>query len=330
MNLLIFSWLTGGALSILLLFLWKKFGIHDVPTHRSSHSKAVPTAAGVCISFVFLCFFLSTQLGLIPFEKLSYGVAAGIIILTAVGFIDDWKELNYKIRLLSHVVAVGLVLTQQPLSPLEYVLWFFVGVGLVNACNFLDGLNGLLASQWLLTVGFLLCAFAPINSLFWILWIATLVYLFFNFPKAHVFIGDTGSTILGFSYFALIFTFIPSQQSFPSVPSLFVPNDCFVMLTLFPLAFAWGDIAFTLVRRFLQKRSITASFNDYGFHYKARLFKSHFLVTLFYLGLNCLLTFATACLFVLHHQHIFLIGCLYAVAQIFHWIFIYQLAKRQE
>lgn len=326
MSLLIFSWLICALSSSLLLFVWKKFGIHDIPSHRSSHSKAIPTAAGICISFVFLSFFLSAQLGLIPFERISYGVAAGFIILTSIGFIDDWKELNYKIRLLSHAFAVSLVLTQQPLCPVEYILWFFIGVGLVNACNFMDGLNGLLAGQWLLTVGFLLSAFAPMNSLFWILWIATLVYLFFNFPKAHVFIGDTGSTILGFSYFVLIFTLAFNQQYFPS---FFVPHDSFVMFALFPLGFAWGDIAFTLVRRFLQKRSVTASFNDYGFHYKARFFKSHSLVTLFYVVLNCLLVFGAACLFS-NHQHIFLICSLYGIAQIFHWIFIYQLSKGQK
>lgn len=324
MNFLIPSWLVCASLSTLLLFIWKSFGIHDIPSHRSSHSKAVPTAAGICISLVFLSFFLSTQIGFIPFEKLSYAFVAGFIILTAVGFIDDWKELHYKTRLLSHALAVGLVLTQQPLGPIEYMLWFFIGVGLVNACNFMDGLNGLLAGQWLLTVGFLLSAFAPMNSLFWILWIATLVYLFFNFPKAHVFIGDTGSTILGFSYFALIFTLAFNQQRFPS---FFIPHDSFIIFSLFPLGFAWGDIVFTLARRFLQKRSVTASFNDYGFHYKARFFKSHSLVTLFYLILNCLLIFGVTCL-LSHPQYIFLICCLYVVAQIFHWMFVYRLSKK--
>ncbi len=326
MNFLIPVWLISASLSILLLFIWEKIGVRDIPSYRSSHVTAVPTAAGVCISFVFLSFFISEQIDLIAFERLSYAFIAGFIILTVIGYIDDWKELNYKARLLSHALAVGLVLTQQPLSPVEYILWFFIGVGLVNACNFLDGLNGLLASQWLLTVGFLLSAFAPMNSLFWILWISTLVYLFFNFPKARVFIGDTGSTILGFSYFALIFTLAPSQQDFPS---FFVPHDSFIMFALFPLGFAWGDIAFTLVRRFMQKRSVTASFGDYGFHYTAKSFKSHSLVTLLYVVLNCLLTFGAVCLF-FNHQHIFLICCLYSVAQIFHWMFIYCLSTKDE
>ena len=326
MNWLIPAWSIAASLSVFLLFVWKKIGIRDVPSYRSSHSTAVPTAAGICISLVFLSFFISEQMGLFPFERLSYSFIAGFVILTVVGFVDDWKELNYKIRLLSHVLAVGLVLTQQPLSPVEYILWFFIGVGLVNACNFLDGLNGLLASQWLLTVGFLLSAFAPMNSLFWILWISTLAYLFFNFPKARVFIGDTGSTILGFSYFVLIFNLAPSQQGFPS---FFVPHDSFIMFALFPLGFAWGDIVFTLIRRFIQKRSVTASFGDYGFHYTAKLFKSHSFVTLFYVALNCLLTFGATCLFS-NHQHIFLICCLYGVAQMFHWIFIYSLSVKQE
>ncbi len=326
MNFLIPVWLISALFSAVLFFIWKKIGIRDIPSYRSSHSTAIPTAGGICISFVFLSFFISKHIGLILFEQLPYAFIVGFMILTVIGFIDDWKELNYKTRLLSHVLAVGLILAQQPLSPVEYILWFFIGVGLVNACNFLDGLNGLLTSQWLLTVGFLLSAFAPMNSLFWILWISTLVYLFFNFPKARIFIGDTGSTILGFSYFALIFTLAPNQ---PDFPTFFVPHDSFVMFSLFPLGFAWGDIAFTLARRFIQKRSVTASFGDYGFHYEAKFFQSHSIVTLLYVALNCLLTFGAASLF-FNHQHIFLISCLYGVVQIFHWMFIYRLSTKQE
>ena len=322
MTSITYAWLIATIATAVLLAFWKKIGIKDIPGNRSVHSATTPTAAGACISFIFLIFSGATWINLIPFELPSLTFIFGLTILAAVGFIDDWKELNYKARLFSHIFAVGLVLTQQPLSSIEYVFWFFIGVGLVNACNFLDGLNGLLASQWLLTVGFLLSAFEPFNSLFWILWISTLVYLFFNFPKARVFIGDTGSTILGFSYFAIIFHLAPNQHEFPTIV---IGHDSFVMFALLPLAFAWGDVAFTIARRFIDKRSVTASFGDYGFHHQARFFNNHAFVTLTYLALNCLLTYGAACLFS-SHQDIYLICCLYAVAQIIHWGIIYRLS----
>ncbi len=181
MDCVIHAWIVAALLTAVSLFFWKKIGIKDTPNHRSSHLTTTPTAAGVCISVIFFGFFFVAQASVIHIELPSALFILGMIILTVVGFIDDKNELGYKTRLFSHIFAVGLVLTQQTLSPVEYVCWFFIGVGLVNACNFLDGLNGLLASQWLLTVGFLLSAFAPINSFFWILWISTFVYLFFNF-----------------------------------------------------------------------------------------------------------------------------------------------------
>lgn len=210
------------------------------------------------------------------------------------------------------------------MSPVEYFLWFFIGVSLINACNFLDGLNGLLASQWLLTIGFLLGAFAPFNSIFWILWCSILVYLFFNFPKARVFIGDTGSTILGFSYLIIIFSLAPNQHEFPSI---ILPHDSFLMFSLFPLSVAWCDVAFTIVKRFIDKRSVVASFGDYGFHHKAKFFNSHILVTFVYLGLNCLLTFLATLLF-FNHQYISSVCCFYAIIQLLHWGFIYRLSKK--
>ena len=319
-----YTWVVAAVLMATCLFVWKKIGIKDIPSHRSSHSMATPTAAGVCISFIFFGFFFAAKASLINVGLPSVTFVLGLLILTVVGFIDDKKELNYKTRLFSHIFAVGLVLTQQDLSVVEYLCWFFIGVGLINACNFLDGLNGLLASQWLLTVGFLLSAFAPTNSIFWILWISTLVYLFFNFPKALVFIGDTGSTILGFSYFAIIFNLALVQHEFPSI---LIPHDSFVMFALFPLGFAWGDVAFTIVRRFVDKRSITSSFGDYGFHHQSKFFKSHALVTLTYLTLNSLMTCMATYLF-FDHPSIMLMCFLYAVAQLIHWMFIQYLSTK--
>lgn len=306
------------------LHYWRKVGIKDIPSQRSAHNAATPTAGGVCLGCIFLVFSCLANAKIILLETLSFAAIVGFVILLIVGFLDDWKELNYKARLFSHALAVSLVLVQQNLSIAEYGVWFFIGVGLVNACNFLDGLNGLLASQWLLTFGFLLCSFVPFNNIFWVLWISTLVYLFFNFPKARIFIGDTGSTILGFSYFVVIFSLAFSTHGFPS---FILPNDSFVVFSLFPLAIAWADVIFTIIKRFIDKRSIVGSFGDYGFHYQSRFFKSHSVVTLIYLGFNAILTFLAAISF-LNHHYIYVVFVFYVVLQILHWVFIYRLSQK--
>ena len=313
-------WIIASAAITILLSLWTKVGIKDIPSHRSSHVSAVPTASGICFSFVFICFYVFDKV----FEPISLGFVFGLGLLTIIGFVDDWRDLSYKTRLVGHALSVGLILFMSDLSPLEYFVWFFIGVGLINVCNFLDGLNGLLSSQWLLTTGFLLASFASFNSIFWILWIAVLMYLFFNFPKAKLFMGDTGSTILGFSYFAIIFYLAPSQNEFPSI---LLNKDGFILFSLFPLAFAWCDVTFTLIRRFVEKRSIVSSFADYGFHHQSRFFKSHSFVTLAYLGLNCLLIFGAQFSF-LNHQFITVILGIYIVLQVLHLFFIYKISKK--
>jgi UDP-N-acetylmuramyl pentapeptide phosphotransferase/UDP-N-acetylglucosamine-1-phosphate transferase len=318
---MIIHWAIAAFITASLLWTWKIIGIKDIPNHRSAHASATPTAAGACLSFIFIGFYLTDQ----TFAPIPVTFVLGLILLTVIGFIDDWLELNYKTRLVSHILAVGMVLLWQSLSPAEYLIWFFIGVGLINACNFLDGLNGLLASQWLLTTGFLLASFAEFDSIFWILWISVLIYLFFNFPKSHLFMGDTGSTILGFSYFSIIFYLAPLQNEFPS---LFFSKDSFILFALFPLAFAWGDVAFTIIRRFIDKRSVIASFGDYGFHHQARFFKNQSLVTLTYLGLNGLLTFGAQFLF-LNHQLMYIVCSIYLLMQTLHIIFVYKIAKKQ-
>ncbi len=318
---MIVQWIIAAIATAVLLGVWKVVGIKDVPNYRSSHASATPTASGICISCVFICFYMCSS----SFATVPLNFVLGIGLLTVIGFVDDWRELSYKIRLVSHALVVGLVLLSQNLSPIEYIVWFFIGIGLINVCNFLDGLNGLLASQWLLTTGFLLAGFADDNSIFWILWISVLIYLLFNFPKPYLFMGDTGSTILGFSYFAIIFYLAPLQNEFPST---LLNKDSFIMFALFPLAFAWGDVTYTLIRRFLEKRSVVSSFGDYGFHHQARFFKSHSLVTLVYLGMNCLLALGAQSLF-LNHSLVPVVCGIYILLQLLHFRFIYKISKVQ-
>ncbi len=324
MNQVMIPWALTALATALLLGLWKRVGIKDIPNHRSTHVDTTPTAAGACISLIFLSFCLANHLKILTLTPIPLAFGLGLSILTVVGLIDDWQELNYKTRLISHALAVGLVLSWQTLTHAEYLIWFFIGVGLINACNFLDGLNGLLASQWLLTTGFLLAGFANPDNMFWILWICVLVYLFFNFPKARLFMGDTGSTILGFAYFAIVF-YLSTQNN--ELPRLWLGKDSFVLFALFPLGFAWGDVAFTLMRRFVEKRSVVASFGDYGFHHQAKFFKSHGLVTLSYLSLNCLLAYGAQVLF-FDHQLIYVVCSGYIFLQILHMIFVYKISKK--
>lgn len=288
-----------ALINALLLCLWKKYGIHDVPSHRSHHKNVTPTGAGVCFAAVFCMNEIFNYF----FQELSIDrqlFLCGFVLLAAMGFIDDWREVNYKARLAIHVLAVAILLSGYQLPLLNYLLLAFIGVSLINACNFLDGINGFLASQWLLTTGFLLSGFFPITSSLWILWIGVAVFLLFNFPGAKLFMGDTGSTVLGYAYFYLILQLIAIQSNL--FPSVLLDNDVLILFCLFPMAFAWFDLAATLLDRFLSKRSIVWSYKDYGFHRLADFFNSHALTSIIYLSGNLLLTSLAYYVFFDHHK----------------------------
>ena len=276
-----------GLVSLVFLYFWQKHGIYDVPNHRSSHTNITPTGAGICFVLTFCLSEIFNWFvdGCLSFDRQLF--LSGFIVLAAIGFFDDWQEINYKTRLISHTLAVGLLLSGYQLEWAEYFLLAFIGVGLINACNFLDGVNGFLASQWLLTIGFLLTAFFPSPAPMWILWVGVLMFLLFNFPNAKLFMGDTGSTVLGYAYFYVILQMITTKAHL--FPAVFFNNDLLILFCLLPMAFAWFDIAATLLDRLLSKRSMVWSYKDYGFHKIANFLKSHILTTIIYLLGNLLL-----------------------------------------
>lgn len=316
-----------GLLSALFLYFWQKNGIHDVPNHRSSHTNITPTGAGICfvIPFCLSEIFNWYVGGCLSVDRQLF--LSGFVMLATIGFFDDWKEINYKTRLIFHTLAVCLLLSGYQLGWFEYFALAFIGVGLINACNFLDGVNGFVASQWLLTIGFLLTAFFLNTNQLWILWVGVLIFLLFNFPNAKLFMGDTGSTVLGYAYFYVILQMITTKAHLFS--SVFFKYDLLILFCLLPMAFAWFDIAVTLLDRLFSKRSMIASYKDYGFHKIANFFNSHVLVTIIYLLGNLLLA-CFAYYGFLNHSKLLLVLFAYSALQFIFSYLIFVKLNRQK
>lgn len=301
-----------ALINVVFLYFWKNHGIYDIPSHRSNHVNITPTSAGIC----FVATFCLSEIfnwylqGFLNVDRQLF--LCGFTLLATMGFIDDWREVNYKARLIVHVLAVVILLSGYQFAWPYYLLMAFLGVSLINACNFLDGINGFLSSQWLLTVGFLLAGFFPLTSNMWVLWVGVLVFLTFNFPNAKLFMGDTGSTVLGYAYFYLILSMISNNHLL--FPSMLINNDVLILFCLFPMVFAWFDIAATLLDRVLKERSIVWSYKDYGFHRLESFFKSHALTTIAYLMGNALLA-SFAYYSFLNHDKIIAVLLVYFVLQ---------------
>jgi len=191
------------ALFILELVYFKiadRFGIVDRPNARSSHS--MPTRRGGGVIFTLAAFFWTATHGF-AFPWFFGGLA----LIASVSFFDDLFSVSNKIRLLCHFAAFAMMFHECALfSNFSWgtaLVALIFCVGIVNAYNFMDGINGITGAYSLVVAGTL--AWANVRtpfvdaSLIWTTFVAAGVFCFFNFRKrALCFAGDVGSVSVAF------------------------------------------------------------------------------------------------------------------------------------
>lgn len=207
------------ATILLLRPLAIRLGLLDEPGGRKVHKGNVPLIGGLAI-FLGVCFALLTvEISLSHYRCLI----AGIALLVVTGLLDDLHELTPRARLFVQIL-VAILMTLWGKNSLQSLgdLFFFgeVKLGyfavpltvfstlvLINATNMLDGMDGLAGSVSCVEFFYLslLCQYQPTlvadQQIIHIVLCALLAFLCFNFPfraKASVFMGDSGSTMLGF------------------------------------------------------------------------------------------------------------------------------------
>lgn len=204
------------SLFALLLVYFKiadKYNIIDKPNHRSAHTEITLRGGGVIFPIAFLLFLGSQiiqQESLIsPQNYFIFGI--GLLAICIISFIDDILDLSSKIRLVFHFISVTLLLyfiNAFQLLPIWAIpILFIMIIGILNAYNFMDGINGMTGLYSLVVLGSLLYVnqniikFTDKNFIVYPI-LACLVFLFFNFrKKAKCFMGDIGS--LGISFWVL-------------------------------------------------------------------------------------------------------------------------------
>ncbi len=194
-------------------FVYRRYAPLDVPNERSSHSRPVPRGGGVAIVLGFavgLTAWLASGNTLSP---RAWGWLAGALLVASVSFVDDVRPLPATPRLLAHA-AGALLLTlagiQQRELPLILALPLaFLWVALVtNVYNFMDGIDGLAASQAIIAGAALALAGAVVSNPLvsiggGLIAAASAGFLPHNLPPAKLFMGDVGSTFLGFNFAGL-------------------------------------------------------------------------------------------------------------------------------
>jgi UDP-N-acetylmuramyl pentapeptide phosphotransferase/UDP-N-acetylglucosamine-1-phosphate transferase len=194
-----------------------RFNIIDKPNERSSHNYITIRGGGVIwwvAALLYLLFNLSVTAG---------WFLAGITLIAGVSFVDDVKGLGQKMRLLFHLLAMSCAFYLAGVFG-SYPWWaivigYVVFIGIVNAYNFMDGINGItglysiavLASLQYVNLSY--GNFVP-PDLIWYPMIASLVFLFFNFRKrARCFAGDVGSVTIAFWIVTLLLILILKTEN---------------------------------------------------------------------------------------------------------------------
>lgn len=247
-----------------------KIGAIDVPNDgRRMHTKPVPRIGGLAIFFAFVL----TTLAFCEIDPTMLTIWVGGLVLVCMGVIDDVFRLKAWVKLIIQI-AVAFIAVWQGVT-IDYINFFgtYVNfgvwsipitvlwiVGLTNAINIIDGLDGLACGVSIICSLSLFCVVLISNRPSWALLTAILVgscvgFFPFNHHPAKIFMGDTGALFLGYTLSILSIEGIFKTKM---VLSFIIPLSIFG-LPLF-------DTAFAIVRRIAKGESPFAADGEHIHH----------------------------------------------------------------
>ncbi|MFN3698954.1 MAG: glycosyltransferase family 4 protein [Dictyoglomus sp.] len=235
-----------------------QLGAIDVPTDRKVHVVPTPRIGG-------LSFFLSILIVNIIFNRalIVEKIILGGSLIFLIGLLDDFIELKPRPKfwltflavLIAVMVGVRVDVWRIPYTKIiikgfwAHAISFIWLLGITNAMNFIDGLDGLAGGIAIISSFSLLIISLLLNRMEMAFLLASILgsvlgFLYFNFPPASIFMGDSGAMFLGFILGAIS---IVGVLKVSTIINLFLP----VMIMGFPVL----DTAFSIVRRMLEGRA---------------------------------------------------------------------------
>ncbi|WP_421717187.1 MraY family glycosyltransferase [Arcobacter arenosus] len=253
---------------------------------RSSHTVPTPHGGGIALAITWflglLYLYFTDDIDL----NLFYALLVGIVI-SLVSFLDDIYELSAKLRLIfQSLVALGGLYFLGGFESLDFFVFsidnqivtnifaFFMIIWFINLYNFLDGINGYAGSE---AVFLSLAGFFFFNgNHFIVLIVAVLGFLYWNWNKAKIFMGDVGSTLLGYNI--AVFTIYYSNQT---------SENFWIWIILFSLF--WFDATVTLIRRKLNGEKLSQAHKKHAYQRLTQVGWSHYKVTNYSVVVNIIL-----------------------------------------
>jgi UDP-N-acetylmuramyl pentapeptide phosphotransferase/UDP-N-acetylglucosamine-1-phosphate transferase len=261
-SLLVLVFIISFSGTLIVRKVATKKAIFDIPNYRSSHNQPIPRGGGLAIAVawyigIVILFFLK-EIPSFLFAALLWGVP-----ITIMGFIDDLVSITPKFRIAVQVICssfavyfLGGVGTVDLGFVILYDSLVFSIVGVIgiiwftNLFNFLDGIDGYISVEIIficLAVFILLKLVLPLY-----LAVATAGFLLLNWQPAKIFMGDVGSTLLGFTIGVFVVYYHNTFES-----SVIV----WIMLT----SLFWFDATITLFRRMRRHEKLSEAHRKHGY-----------------------------------------------------------------
>ena len=273
----------------------------DLPGQRRSHTVPTPRGGGIGIVAAILAgLAISAISG--HLRVLCESAMVSVVLVAAIGWVDDHRGLGVRVRLIAHLLAVAALYfplfqllvalsnfqltggpdpnpTAVPLT--RYVsisaiglIFVLMNVWFINLHNFMDGINGLLASQAIFVFLALACLVSGDSRIvLWLCAASVAGFLPFNFPRARVFMGDVGSGTLGLLIAGAVVLQIVAFHG--SMFSGLIVCSAFVT-----------DATCTLLSRMLRGRRWYSAHREHLYQWLVRCGFSHARVVAFYMGWN--------------------------------------------
>jgi len=252
------------------------------PNFRNLHSKPLPVGGGIVFSFaiVFSLFFIWL------FNKITddlfwiFTVGGGSAAL--FGFFDDLKDIRASVKFVVQLLLCGwmlfwlgggplLTIDRMPfLVAIPVTIVFLVWV--INACNFMDGIDGMAVSNTVFVSGTIISVMLLINSnseiliVLVLLLTTTSIFMVFNWPPASIFMGDSGSIFIGYTFGALILLTLKSEEI-----------NIWTWIIVF--GYFLGDTTVTQIMRFILVKKWYLPHRSHAYQNLARISGSHLRVT---------------------------------------------------
>ena len=279
--------------------------IIDKPNERSSHTKITLRGGGVIFYFGALAYFLISG-----FEYPCFILA--LTFVTFISFVDDVRSTSQILRLLFHFSAMVLMFYQWGLFSLSWwwiIIALIICTGIINAYNFMDGINGITGGYSLVILGALAYINAEITqfvepALIYTVLCSVLVFCFFNFrKKAKCFAGDVGSVSIAFILLFLIGKLIIQTEDFSWI----------ILLVIYGV-----DSVLTIIHRLMLHENIGLPHRKHMYQLMANELKiPHVVVSLIYMAVQAVVIIGY--IDCLDHGYIFLLCTVLLLSFIYIW-----------